>query len=535
VEKRTLYQWFEDTALRFPDSPALEVTGEIVTYAALRAMASALAERVVAVRGGAVPRISLFAGRELPDYVAYLAIQRLGACVVPLHPGHPEPLLLDLVTRARVEVVIADPVRAEMFNALPRRRRPAIVPLTVERDAPPAAPAALPGVPDDGDSEAYLLFTSGSTGTPKGVPIRHRHIVPYVAHNIGLYGLGADCRMSQSFGMTFDPSVFDLFGAWGAGATLVATAEPDLYRPVDHIVRDRLTHWSSVPSVIRVARQLGNLPLGQATTLRHSVFGAEPLTVGDVELWRRVAPNSEIRNVYGPTELAITCTQHQLSGPAAPWFTGSNGTVPIGTVYPHLEGVVIDEDGLPAQEGELCVRGSQRFDGYLDPRENIGRFVEYSAGSPAVGYDGRGPLTEHHWYRTGDQVRWEEGGGPPGAPASRFLVHCGRLDDQVQVSGHRVETGEVEAAMRRHPAVTEAAVVPVTDKGETWLAAAHSGAEVSEQEIQQWLRSRLPAHMLPRRVQHVDLMPLNDNGKTDRAAVAAMFGEVATRAGGTGS
>ncbi|MFD5066074.1 AMP-binding protein, partial [Streptomyces sp. NPDC058394] len=201
---------------------------------------------------------------------------------------------------------------------------------------------------------------------------------------------------------TFDASVIDLFATWGGGATLVVPLAADLYRPVDFVVERELTHWFSVPSVIREAQRLGNLPTGRAVNLRHSMFGAEPVTAQHAELWRAVAPNAVIHNVYGPTELTVCCTNHALSGPAEDWPEFSNGTVPIGVPLPGNETVLLDENGLAADEGELCVRGAQRFGGYLDPRESAGRFVSYEPdGGPAVSYDGSTALTDRHWYRTG--------------------------------------------------------------------------------------------------------------------------------------
>ncbi|RSO11090.1 amino acid adenylation domain-containing protein [Streptomyces sp. WAC 06783] len=518
LEDRTLHQWFADSARRWPDAPALELGEQVLSYGDLHRRAEALAARVLdelPSEGTAGPpaRIALVASRTVATYVAYLAIQRLGASAVPLNADHPLPRNLDIARRAGVGAVLVGEEHRATFAELPGDFRPAVTVVPADGDGLPEPPeGALPAAPADPEAEAYLLFTSGSTGRPKGVPIRHRNVSPYIAYNIARYDAGPGCRLSQTFGLTFDPSVYDLFVAWGSGATVVVPDQDELYRPVDYVVRRRLTHWFSVPSLVTTAQRYGNLPLGQVTTLRHSCFSAEPVTAQLTALWQQVAPGTRIHNLYGPTELTITCTDHDLTD--APGAAGSsNGTVPIGQPYPHMEAVLLDEDGNPCDDGELCVRGAQRFDGYLDPADNAGRFVHYEPGVPAAPYDGTGPLTRAHWYRTGDRVRREDG----------RLVHRGRLDSQVKIMGHRVELGEVEAAMRRHPEVTEAAVVAVTVKDEVRLLAAYLGKEMRAHEFGHWLRQYIPLHMVPRRIRRLEELPHNDNGKLNRARLAELL------------
>ncbi|MFE9368537.1 AMP-binding protein [Streptomyces sp. NPDC006711] len=520
LPRRTMYQWFEESALRLPGHTALEIGDEVLTYAELRRLALVLAARIVRKHGGVPDRVALVAARSVGAYAGYLAIQRLGAAVVPLNPDHPQQRNLDVAQRAGVTVALVEERAAELFTRLPERHRPTVLELTEDERAEDdlleeALEEALPPVPSDLAREAYILFTSGSTGQPKGVPILHRQFSPYLEHNIPRYEIAPGSRLSQVFGLTFDAHAFDLFVAWGGGATVVVPSAADLYTPVDFIVGRKLTHWFSVPSVVREAQRLGNLPLGRCVTLKHSLFGAEPVTAQHAALWHEVAPHSRIHNVYGPTELVICCSNHLLSGPSSAWPEYTGGTVPIGTMYPGMEGVLLDEDGRECDEGELCVRGPQRFDGYLDPRENTGRFLSYEPGGRAAVYDGSGPLTDRHWYRTGDRVRRE----------GDVMVHCGRLDQQVKVRGHRVEIGEVEAVVRRHPAVVDVAVVALaTAEGETELVAAYAGRETDPARFDAWLREQVPLHMVPARLTRLDALPLNDNGKTDRNALARILG-----------
>ncbi|GAA4549823.1 amino acid adenylation domain-containing protein [Amycolatopsis samaneae] len=506
-DARTLDDWFTATVAEFGDQTALEVAGERFSYRELDALAGGLAGVLVAGHGGAPSRIGLLAARSPLAYAGYLAAHRLGATVVPLNPAFPVARNAAITRAAGLDLVLAhqETPGLEDFPA-PVVRADAGLATLREGSAP-----VLPGSTAGPDDLAYILFTSGSTGTPKGVPIPHRNVSAYLDYVIPLYDLGPGARVSQIFDLTFDPSVRDMFLAWGSGATLVVPGGNDVLAPVRFVNRARLTHWCSVPSVVSVAMRLRGLAPGSMPTLRWSVFCGEALTTSQAEAWRAAATNSALENSYGPTEVTITCTGYRLPDEVGDWPRPANGTVPIGTGYPELETLIIDDDGRPAEDGELCVRGPQRFPGYLDPADNIGRFVTFD-GARADVYDGSAPLTERHWYRTGDRVRVEDG----------LLVHHGRLDHQVKIRGYRVELGEIEAALRAQPGVRDAFVVAVAgSNGEPDLEAAYTGVAQDAEILLAGLRTSLPGYMVPRGVTAFEQLPLNPNGKVDRAALAA--------------
>lgn len=505
-DRRTLDDWFTATVAEFGAQTALEVAGERFSYTELDALVGGLAGVLVAEHGGAPARIGLLAARCPLAYAGYLAAQRLGATVVPLNPAFPAARNAAIARAARLDLVLAQQ-DAPGQDDLPVPVVRADAGLAALREAP--APA-LPGSTAGPDDLAYILFTSGSTGTPKGVPIQHRNVSAYLDHVIPLYGLGPGARVSQIFDLTFDPSVRDMFIAWGSGATLVVPGSNDVLAPARFVNRARLTHWCSVPSVVSFAMRLRGLSPGSMPTLRWSVFCGEALTLSQAEAWRAAAPNSALENSYGPTEVTITCSGYRVPDQVERWPRPANGTVPIGTMYPGLETVIVGDDGTPAADGELCVRGPQRFPGYLDPADNAGRFVTLD-GERAGVYDGSAPLTERHWYRTGDRVRIEDG----------QLVHHGRLDHQIKIRGYRVELGEIEAALREQPGVRDAYVVAIAGaNGELDLEAAYTGEAQDAETLLAGLRTRLPGYMVPRGATAFDALPLNPNGKVDRAALA---------------
>ncbi|GAB2698278.1 amino acid adenylation domain-containing protein [Kitasatospora kifunensis] len=510
VPASTLYEWFAHTVASRPQSPALELGDDSYSYRELSRYADRVAGRILTVHGSAPARVALLASRSLVAYAGYLAAQRLGAAVTPLNPEHPAVRNRAVCALAGAQVLITDQAGSTRWELADGDQGPTLLALTEEELTSEAAPGVeLPPYRTTGDDLAYVLFTSGSTGRPKGVPIRHRNIAPYIAHNIARFEVGPGDRTSQTFDLTFDPSLFDLFVTWGAGATLVVPQRADLLTPVTYLVERGITHWFSVPSLVSVSAALGNLPTGLVHSLRYSIFAGEQLTYRQAEAWRAVAPGSVIANTYGPTELTVTVTEYRLPAERERWPQTSNDSVPIGPVHDHLDHLVLDEQGREAAEGELCVRGSQRFDGYLDPGDNRGRFLDRGAADGPEAARDEQRIAAELYYRTGDRVRWEHG----------TLVHLGRLDNQVKVRGYRVELGEIETALRRYPAVAEAVVLAVPGAGGPELVACHTGEPLPRAGVKAWLRQRLPAHMVPRRFVHLAELPLNANGKIDRPAL----------------
>jgi len=510
----TLFQRFEEVVRRQPVAPALVVQQHELSYAEFAELVERVAGQLVHVAGERPRAVGILASRTLAAYAGYLAALRLGAMVVPLGPAFPPERNRLICRSAAVDVLLSDEAGAETADAVVDGT--GIRQLALLGDWPGHLPGhradAVLSSPDD---IAYTLFTSGSTGIPKGVPIRHRNLVDFLDLMIRRFEVGPGCRLSQAFELTFDPSVFDMFVSWCAGATLVVPQASEIFTPVRFINEQQLTHWYSVPSVISLARRLRLLRSGCMPDLRWSLFAGEQLTYSQARAWLAAAPHSTLDNLYGPTELTVTCTGYRLPADPSAWPATANETVPIGRPNPHLAAVLLDESGLATDDGELCVRGSQRFGGYLDSAENAGRFVEYRADA-GTAQPVQGVPTAEHWYRTGDRVREQDG----------EYVHLGRLDDQVKIHGYRIELGEIESMLRRHPGVHDVVLLalPGAD-GEFSLSALYTGTdEVTETALAELVARRLPSYMAPTRYLRVDGFPVNSNGKIDRRRLAAESG-----------
>lgn len=501
---RGMFCVFAHTAQDLGDHSALEIDSSAYSYSELYrgALHVASSLRIVGVQPGA--RVVLGCDRSLETYVGYLGILAAGCSVVPVSREAP-PLHRDLVvTQASASYSVN--LGSVGFGLGD------IVDVSLSREEIERvfhdfhAPNVACGVPSDLDV-AYILFTSGSTGRPKGVPVTHRSVVHYLDYVIDRYRIGAESRLSQNFELTFDLSVFDLFAAWGGGGTVVVPSKADLAYPERYVSRGALTHWFSVPSVVSIAKNLGGLrEPGAIKGLEWSLFCGEPFGWHQARTWARVAPNSVLENLYGPTELTLSCTQYRLPEPEEIIRNLDDGVVPIGVPYPGSE-VLPRATSSDAEPTELLVRGVQRFSGYLDPNDNVGRFRCGDGSEPELAQISSGPINQEFWYRTGDLVSWSRG----------LLMHHGRSDSQFKIRGYRVEAGEIEAGLRGVDGVSDAVVVTAERGGVSHLVAYVVGVGVtSETSIRRTLKTRLPGHLVPDTVVLLDEFPHNTNGKVDR-------------------
>ncbi|MFG2723421.1 AMP-binding protein [Streptomyces sp. NPDC048416] len=514
-----------------PRNDAVRVGADSITYEQAHERALVWAGALLRAVRKPPGTVAVLATKGIEAYVGILAALYAGATVVPLQPGFPPARTRRMMRAAQVSAVIAD---GAGWAQLPELMAPGpdgepafdagggldgALPVL----APGCGPGAHPGVdlivptvsgalseprPVRPADTAYVLFTSGSTGRPKGVPISHASASHYFRLQDERYDFTPQDVFSQTFDLNFDCAMFDLFCAWGAGATAL-WAPPGAYRAMPaFLAENRMTVWFSTPSAIPLVRRLGGLAPGALPGLRWSFFAGEALTCQDAADWQAAAPHSTLENLYGPTELTITIAAHRWE-PERSSRIAVNGVVPIGRINGGHDHLLLGEDGQPdLSEGELCVTGPQMTRGYLDRSDDAGRFLEH---------EGR------TWYRTGDRVRRTgvtddapHGGAPHGE-----LAYLGRLDSQVQIAGWRVELPEIDHALRGCEGVTEAVTIDVTGAWGTELAVFYTGSAVPAATFARQLRQVLPQGMTPKHYWRLEEFPLNSNRKTDRGVLRA--------------
>ena len=522
---------FRASAERYPARPALEVGGVTLTYSALERRAGSLA-RALRVEDTKGPLVAFLAYRSIEAYTAVLGILAAGKGYVPLNPNFPATRSATMLTLSGCRTLVLAEEGVSAFEAVCehlsggvrvlcfpgvdvgrlRAAHPRHAFLELEEGDHRIDEVVVDAI--DRDATAYLLFTSGSTGVPKGVPVSHANVASYLDYVVPRYGFVPEDRFSQTFDMTFDLSVHDMFACWASGACLVAIPHASVMAPAK-VIRDlRLTVWFSVPSVVMFMQRLRTLKAGGFPALRVSLFCGEPLLEDWADAWQGAAPNSIVENVYGPTEATIAISHYRWN-PERAYNHCVNGIVPIGTIFPTQRGIVVEPDGVavaPGTPGELWLGGAQVTSGYLgDPERTARQFVRHAA-NPGT------------WYRTGDLVVQDERGD---------LQYLGRVDQQVQIRGHRVELQEVDAAVRRAAGDASAISVawpPGIGRADAVYAFLCAPPQTDTSAILARCADVLPSYMVPKAIFLVDRLPVNANGKIDRAALTRTLGELLNHA-----
>ncbi len=491
-----------------PDRLALSAANGKVSYAELGRRVAGIVRSVREHEPPHVPaRIGVLTGDEVETYAAIIAILFCGSAYVPLNRKNPVERNAAIVDAAGLDLILLPDAADAAAECLPAG--PALLSTSGLSDSTPPQDAV-----GATDGLAYIFFTSGTTGSPKGVPISWRNLDAFIRAFVDdpAYGFTPDDRFLQMFELTFDLSVVSWLAPLVIGASCHVVPDRGIasLNVARTLAEGEVTVALMVPSVLSYLRRYFDELSFPA--IRHSLFCGEALLHELTEEWSACTPNAVIRNVYGPTEATIFCTEFVWES-AQSARQSINGVVPIGSAIGETVLVIVDQDDRPAargQQGELCLIGPQLTTGYWrDPERTAEAFLE-------VDVEGRRARA----YRTGDLARLNDEGS---------FLYCGRADFQIQVDGHRVELAEVEFHAREFVAGEDVAAVPTrTDDGrQEFVLFVRMGAD--EEQTRDYLRRKLPEYMVPREVVAVDEFPLNLNGKVDRKQLAERYLDVATK------
>jgi amino acid adenylation domain-containing protein/non-ribosomal peptide synthase protein (TIGR01720 family) len=491
------HELFAAQAAKAPDAIALVYGDDQLTYGELNARANRLAHHLVDLGIGPDTLVGLCLARGLDFVVGVLGILKAGGAFVPLDPDYPPERLSFMLEDCAARVVVTS---SEIAAGLPAHDA-AVVLVDSDEDAIAAQPGTDPGTLVCPDHLAYVIYTSGSTGTPKGVALGHRGVANLITAQREAFGVRPGESVLQFASVSFDASVSEIAVTLASGARLCirdqqrAVSGQDL---VDELAAERVNVVTLPPTA------LGMMPEAELPDLHTIVTAGESCPAEVVTKW---APGRRFLNAYGPTESTVcasiyTCSETETAPP------------PIGRPIANTKIYILDRYLNPVPKGvsgELYIGGEGLARGYLNrPDLTAERFVP----DPFSGTEGA------RLYRSGDLARYL---------ATGDVEFLGRVDHQVKVRGFRIEPGEIEAALVRHEALSDAVVIARSDgdtAGKRLVAyvVSANGELPTTTELRAHLLETLPDYMVPGAFMALDALPLTPSGKIDRGALPAPEG-----------
>ena len=504
----TIPALFAAQVARDPGATALVAGAASMSYGELDRRSNALAW-LLRRRGVAADMpVGVAIERGAASIVALLAVLKAGGAYLPIEAGSPASRVAAMIAAAGARLVLVTAGQADTVPELA-----GVDVLRVDPDTGLAGTVFASTGHPSGDEDAappdvahplslaYLSFTSGSTGVPKGVAVPHRAVIRLISHPT-FATLGPGERLLHLAPVAFDASTLEIWGALLTGATLVVAPPGPLGLP-DIAALLRTGGVTVAWLTAGLFHQLAEADIDAIASVRLILAGGDVLNPDAVRAVLDARRGRPLVNGYGPTENTTFTACHVMTDPAQ-----VGPTVPIGRPIQHTTVQILDQRGRPAPigvTGELHAGGAGLARGYTrNPAATARAFVPDPSGYGA------------RLYRTGDLARWRADG---------TIEFVGRADAQVKIRGFRVEPGEVEAALRTHPGVREAVVLVAGDGmrrhliGYVTPADGADAGSLRPSVLRDFVASRLPEYLVPAGFKTLDRLPLNANGKVDRAAL----------------
>ena len=491
-----LFAAIQNAIIKNKERNAFLINSSTYTYLAFAEAISRIRNAIAINTAEPEKVIGLIANDDIETYAAIIALWLEGKAYVPLSPETPKDRNKNIIEQAFLQTIIdsSDEPILPGYNLISSKN---------------LAPASINLIPKS-TSEAelvYILFTSGTTGQPKGVPITRANLAGFItAFNAFKFEIDHNDRFLQMFELTFDLSVMSyLVPILNGACTYTIPRDAIKYSYIYELMEDqKLTVALMVPSILQYLRPYFkdiNLPL-----MRYSLFCGEALSLDIAEEWSKCLPNAKILNVYGPTEDTIFCTNFTYDKSVK--NKSYNGLLSIGKAMKGSMTIIVDDNDhiLPPHSlGQLCLAGIQLTPGYWNnPEKNKEVFF-------IANYNGKA----ERFYKTGDLCKCDEEGD---------ILYVGRLDFQVKVQGFRVELSEIEFHVKSFLQTINVVATAYGDAiGNTEIGLAIEAADFDTIPLKNYMKTQMPAYMVPKVIIFQNSFPLNANGKTDRNKLTLLF------------
>jgi len=488
----TLISLFEEQVRKTPNRiSVVDSFGRSLTYGTLDFASNQLARRLQ--KAGVIPNdtVALLLRRGVNQIIGILAVLKAGAAYVPVDVEYPTERKTSIFEDAQPKAIITDDDRTYPQNH-------AVPCININDTSTNKEDGSSLQVSIQPESLAYIIFTSGTTGRPKGVMISHRNVVRLLKNDDFWFDFVETDVWMQFHSYCFDFSVWEIFGSLLHGAKLIVPSEKevkDSFLIRDIIAREKLTVLNQVPSSFY---NLSSVDDGhKMQSVRYLIFGGEALAPEKLAGWKLAYPAATIVNMYGITETTVHVTCKEITEKDI-----ACGVNTIGSPIPTLQVYVLNGDTLCGIQmpGEICVTGEGVAQGYCNNSElTKSKFVNNPFGSGKM-------------YRSGDLAEWLPNGS---------LRYIGRIDQQIQLHGFRVELSEIEGALRRIASVTDSAVIcrKCVDGNMQLYAYFCASQELNIDAVRESLEAILPQYMVPSYLLQMEALPITPNGKLDREAL----------------
>jgi amino acid adenylation domain-containing protein len=525
-----LHQLLAESAAKYPDKKAVIFENQSISYGELDKESSGLANVLLEMGIKKGDRVGIHLNRGINAIIAVFGILKTGAAYVPIDPLSPSNRLTYIIGKCRIRHLVtsqdklgalqsafAGKVSLEKILILGPYEVNANIQiqdkLVIWQENRAKSKMAYPKVDVSGFDLSYILFTSGSTGNPKGVMISHLNSLTFVNMAFDFFQAKENDVFSNNSPLHFDLSVFDLFVAFKAGATVAIVPETTTIFPVklaEFIANNKITIWNSVPSALALLANYAALDKYDYSALRLILFAGEVFPIKYLRKLKQSIPQARFYNIYGQTE--ANSSMYYLVDHVP---DENSALLPIGQPFPDFEVFALDEKGekisKAGEKGELYVRSASVAFGYWDePEKTSLNFV-------------KNPLLPHlpeNIYKTGDIVRLDEQGN---------YVFIGRKDHMIKSRGYRIEAGEIETVLANYPSVKIAIVVPIPDDliGNRIAAiiVPLENSEIKREAIIQYCSNKLPKYMIPEVIEIRNSLPTTSSGKIDRKKLAEYMSE----------